>query len=483
MAVGPYDQRMAATSTAPPPAEAARRRTRTRAASTRPAPSIRRRLLLSTIGASTAAVLGFGIPLGVAAAHIERDRAVLRLGEQASTVLAQVPDDILMTAAGTALPALGTSSRHPVAVGVYREDGVRVAGAGPSQSVLVVRAARTHRQDSGKEHGQLTLAVPVRTDRPGSAVVRVATPTVAVEHDVHEAWLLMAALGAAVVAAATGVAMLLARRVTRPLADLASAAHRLGLGDFTVAAPEGAFRETREVAAALDGSAQRIAGLIDRERAFSSNASHQMRTPLTALRLRLETASYDETTSVPQLVAEALPELDRLESTVDQLLSLTRDVEPVGALVDPAEVVRARAGAWEQEARRRARSLDVACQPQLPPVRASVAGLQHALDVLVDNALVHGAGQVTVRVRLALGGVAFDVTDEGSGIDGDPERVFRRRNPEAAGTGIGLALARALIEADGGRLRLVRDAGQTTFSVLLPVGTDLPHEAGATHGR
>jgi signal transduction histidine kinase len=119
--------------------------------------------------------------------------------------------------------------------------------------------------------------------------------------------------------------------------------------------------------------------------------------------------------------------------------------------------------------------LRIVADQGLPPVHASAAALRHGLDVLVANAAEHGAGTVTVQARAAAGGLAIDVSDEGSGppAGADP---FRRRSAMATGRGIGLAMARSLIDAEGGRLVLSRPGPQPCFTLLLPESTGEPPE-------
>jgi signal transduction histidine kinase len=113
------------------------------------------------------------------------------------------------------------------------------------------------------------------------------------------------------------------------------------------------------------------------------------------------------------------------------------------------------------------RPLRVDVEPGLGPVRCSAEVLQEILAVLVDNASRHGAGTVAIAVRGAGSGVVVEVTDEGPGV-ADPSQLFERRAPDAAGHGIGLALARSLAEAHGGRLQLTRSAPHPRFTVALP---------------
>jgi signal transduction histidine kinase len=248
---------------------------------------------------------------------------------------------------------------------------------------------------------------------------------------------------------------------------LAGAAQRLGDGDFSVRTTVSGIPEIDAAGSALDVTADRLDDLVSRERAFSSNASHQLRTPLTGLRLTLETALDGPPTAQRDAMARALASADRLERTIGDLLSLARDAPrdngvalPLAALVDDW------CAAWTAVLDGRNRRLDVTSAPGLPETYASEAAVRQVVDVLLDNAAVHGRGTVGLAVRDAGTTVAIDVTDEGAG-PADPDDVFRGRKAAAPGHGIGLALARALAEAEGGRLVLTRSR-PPVFSLLLP---------------
>jgi signal transduction histidine kinase len=216
------------------------------------------------------------------------------------------------------------------------------------------------------------------------------------------------------------------------------------------------------VARALDGSARRLAELLARERAFSADVSHQLRTPLAGLRLRLERAARDD--GVDRIDA-ALAEVDRLESTLDHLLALARDSQPVSAALPAQQVVADAADRWAHPYEERQRRLAVRIAERLPAVRASAVSLGQVLDVLLDNALRHGGGTVYLTVRAAAGGVVIEVADEGEGIADDRSNlIFDRRH--GTGTGIGLGLARTITEAEGARLLLVQ-ARPPRFHVVL----------------
>jgi signal transduction histidine kinase len=244
--------------------------------------------------------------------------------------------------------------------------------------------------------------------------------------------------------------------MSRPLDDLAATARRLGDGDFTARAAMSGVAEVDAAATTLNQGAARIEQLVTAERQFSSNASHQLRTPLTALRMRLEEIAEIGDDAVRVEADAALEQADRLDTTISELLRLAREgaVGPTRP-TDLGAIVRDVASRWRPSANLARRSIDV---PDTDPawVLASPAGAAHTVDVLVDNALQHGAG--TIRIEVARHGttVTVDVTDEGGGIEpGDEARIFERGVSDR-GSGIGLAIATNLAAADGGRLALVQ---------------------------
>ena len=190
-------------------------------------------------------------------------------------------------------------------------------------------------------------------------------------------------------------------------------------------------------------SERRLDELIAREREFSANASHQLRTPLAGLRVSLERGD----------VAAASAEAERLSATVDHMLALARDALPTAAAIDVGPVLDTAAERWREAFRNADRALTTTIVEPLPGVPVRPTSLDQTLDVLLDNSLRHGDGETRILARPTLGGLVIRVDDDGPGIA--PERVtsvFNRH--EGSSTGIGLALARTLVEADGGKLML-----------------------------
>ena len=297
-------------------------------------------------------------------------------------------------------------------------------------------------------------------------MIRVGTPTSEVNRRTAITWLLMFGLGCVAIGLTWLLARRQARRLAAPLEDVAAAAQRLGEGDFSARAGATAIPEIDAVAGAVNTTAQRLGDLVARERAFSADASHQLRTPLTGLRLGLETALSGPDDELRPAIGSAIDGADRVSRTVDDLLALARDTTGSRGTVDVAAVV--------QEVRRTAtpllaaagRTIETSAEDGVAAAQASPAAIRQVLAVLVDNAVRHGAGTVRITVRDAANAVAVDVGDEGRGITGDTEAIFLRRTRADSGHGIGLALARTLAEAEGGRLEL-SNAMPPRFTLLL----------------
>ena len=317
-----------------------------------------------------------------------------------------------------------------------------------------------------------TVAVPLTSNEQVFAAIRAATPADLVRDRAERTWLAMATLAAAVLAAAAVAARAVANRLSRPVHDLAGTARRLGDGDFTARAAATGIDELDGAAAALNATAERLGQVLARERAFSSDASHQLRTPLTALRVRLEAALLDPTTNCEHTLQGALTDIDHLHATVEDLLALARDTAPDREVLDVEAVLADAERRWHGPLAAGGRPMRLRVDDPLPPVRASARAVAQILDVLLDNAARHGAGAVTVTGRSHLDdAVAVDVADEGPGPALPAEAVFRRRSAAASGAGIGLALARSLAEAEGGRLVLSRLGPQPVFTLLLPAAS------------
>jgi signal transduction histidine kinase len=426
---------------------------------------MRRRILASMVAVTVLAVIALGIPLGLAVARVYRGREVSRLQREA-------------TRAALVLPASGLRGRDPIELpaappgvqtALYDMDGRRVAGRGPARGDTEVVAALRGRVTDDHDGVWLAVAVPLQDEEHVVGAARAAIPWSAVTHDTYEAWLLMAGLGAVAVLLAGAVAWWQASRLVIPVEGVAALAVRLGAGDFAARLAPSGVPELDRASEALNRTAGRLGDLISRERAFTADVSHQLNTPLTSLRLGLESALLTRDADATAAIEQAVAEVDRLQNTVVTLLAVARDVVPaVNATCDVTSVCADIAARWRGPLAADGRPLRTDLDPNLPPARCPAEVLTEILAVLLDNARIHGAGTVTIVARPAGTGVVVDVGDEGPGIEGDVTALFRRRSPEAVGHGIGLALARSLAEAHDARLEVARARPRPVFSIALP---------------
>lgn len=261
----------------------------------------------------------------------------------------------------------------------------------------------------------------------------------------------------------TAVAVVTAKRLADPLRDVADRAARLAEGDFRPDPQRHRIPELDRVSDVLDAATVEIAGRLQREHALVADVSHQLRSRLTAVRLRLDELSAHPDPAVVEEAEEAMAQVDRLTAGIDELVRSSRNSGAVART--SASVVGELSSViadWQGPYRDAGRQL---CLRGDPALRASITGsrLREAVAVLVDNALVHGGGTCTVAVRPVSGArtpastVCVEVSDEGEGVSDElAPHIFDRGFSGAGSTGVGLALARALTEADGGRLELQR---------------------------
>jgi signal transduction histidine kinase len=357
-------------------------------------------------------------------------------------------------------------------IGVYRVDGTLVAFAGPPHSTVAAVATDGHLHEA-VEGSDLAVAAPVPSDAGVALTVRVSTPYALLRERTLRAWGTMALLAALIGAVAAALASWQARQIAQPLERLTANAQRLGDGDFTVRASHSGIAEADAADLALQTTAGRLGDLLERERAFTSDASHQLRTPLTALLLGLESTLARPDADLRDAAQRALRRGQQLQQTIDDLLTLARDRQRDKTVLNVPELLDDVRNRWHGLFAARGRRLTLTAEPDLPPAAANGAAVRQILDVLLDNALTHGAGRTRVDTVDSGEGIAIHVSDEGPGITGDPETVFQR-GTDPGGHGIGLALARSLAQTDGARLILSRAAPGPTFTLLLRSGTPDP---------
>jgi signal transduction histidine kinase len=424
---------------------------------------VRTRIIGLAVWCAVLAILLFGVPLAVGVLLYAQKDLRGELAGSARDISIEVSGDV-----EGEVPIRDFDRLDATAVAVYDEDGDWLGGDRLDGDWPELEQALDGELDSGQHDGQYVVAVPVTHSDETIGAVVATNPLSALWFRVPPLWAGMAALAALAVATAWSFGRRQARRLAAPLEDLAVTARRLGDGDFSVRARPGGIEEIDSVGAALDSTAVRLDDLLARERAFSADASHQLRTPLAGMRLRLEAALDGPDRDLRPAIAASLTDADRLAGIIDELLTLARDRRATQAgPVDLAALVDELAPEWRRRLTPQDRDLVVTVEPATPPALASTAAIRQVLAVLVDNATTHGAGTVQITVRQASGAVAIDVSDQGPGVSEPATALFARRADQQDGHGIGLALARRLAEAEQGRLDLTRPS-PPVFTLLLP---------------
>lgn len=392
---------------------------------------MRRRIVQSTLAVAVVAVLLLGVPLAVAAVVVARQDA-----ERAAKAVAESVGQAVGEPVAAGRPLSPSQLRAP--------QGYHVEVRLPDGSVVSSGERPRDPASVGRFQGGSYSVTAQRSRSAG--VARVFRVVLVV--------LLVAVL--AVVAAVT-LGLRQARRLAEPLVDLAHHAQRLGSGEARPQFARYGLEEVDRVAEVLERSAERVADMLAIERQFASDASHQLRTPLTALSMRLEEILNTEDPGIVREEARiAIGQVERLAATVEHLLARSRQSRVATTeRVRLDEVIDQQLDEWRpafEAARRRVtvsglRGLEACATP---------GGLAQVLATLLENSLAHGAGTVGVRTRLAGGSVVLEVRDEGPGVPAElGHRVFERSVSGRSSTGLGLALARDLAQADGGRLELV----------------------------
>lgn len=425
---------------------------------------MRRRILGAIIGSTLVALLGFGIPLAITIQRQYRDDALLRLSAAAAEAAVAVPGNFQRDNDTPELPAL----IDDIDVALYDTDNTRLLGIGPDRAddpVNITLDTGTAHQDRDR----LVVAFPVSDEEIVIGAIRASTPSSVVDTRVWRTWGAMAALASAVFAASTLLALRRSRTLARPLAQLGTDATTLGDGGHLPPRDDTGITEIDSVRHALVDAARRLNQLLTRERAFSADLAHQLRTPIASLRLRLETEQTNPDHD-HDLIEATIHDLDRLEATIDDLVALARDIPPTSPPRPLATLVKNAVAPWTETLTGDGRRLDLRLEPELPYVTARPEAVRQILDVLLANARDHGDGTVTVTgTRVGNGGV-IAVHDQGTATL-DPTVIFGRRNPDATGTGIGLALARRLAETENLRLVLADPGPQPTFHLIFPGAT------------
>ncbi|MGW2823870.1 HAMP domain-containing protein [Streptomyces sp. NPDC001443] len=357
-------------------------------------------------------------------------------------------------------------------LGLYDPRARLRAGSGPKTGDAPVDRALGGGLVRSETGGQIVVAVPVSHAEQVIGVVRASSHAGTVQRRVLAAWGVL--LGVAVLAVC--IAVLVARRQARvlaaPLEKLSRHCRAVAEGDLSQRAASSSIAEIDQVARTHNEMLDSLSELLRHEHDFTSNASHQLRTPLAGLQLALEEGlGQDDASRLRPVLAEALATTERLHHTVEELLRLSRSqgrVHSAATHMAAQQLIRETADRWHGLFARDGRRLVSAADDLPADVRIPAGPVSEVLGILLDNARVHGRGTVRIRVRDLGSALAVDVSDEGS-IAEDPARLFDRGHSGGGpGAGIGLALARDLAISLGGRLS-VTHSSPATFMFLLPI--------------
>jgi signal transduction histidine kinase len=434
---------------------------------------VTRRLVLSYLAIAILILLILAVPLAALAQRFERNLAISQADREANGLAAVVVGDL---EDGQAVELSRVVARYQAKTGgevtVVSPTGAPVASSsgdadddaqgewkGLTEGALAGQSAGKFTADEGVPFA--VASVPVTDDGRSIGAVVLGTPATFTEHRIHQIWLAVAGFAAAALVVAAAVGVLLARSMVLPLGQLETAVDRLGHGDLgSRAGDKQGPSEIRSLARQFNQMANRLNELVEAQQRFVADASHQLRSPLTALRLRTENLEATADDRTAGAVAAVGRELQRLSRIVDGLLTLSRagQEQPAAAEVDVLEVVNQRCDGWSALTAERGVELVRDFGPQGPLWCRLVAG---DLDQILDNLLANASevtpvgGHIFVRfVPSVPTHTEIHVVDEGPGLSVEErERAFDRfwqgRERSAGHSGLGLAIVRQLALRNG----------------------------------
>jgi signal transduction histidine kinase len=423
---------------------------------------VRRRLVSSTFLVVMMVVILLGVPLAVL--------EVRSVDTSTKTVLA-TEARMLATTVSMQVSKASLDGTNSGPLGSYIPDMQKMIA--PEHDARIEVDGQSPIQVNGLPPGEPTFSVTFDIDGVLSNVgvhVTVRALREPADKQIRKTMYLIGGVALAVLVAATGLAYLQARRLTKPLEELAATAERLGSGDPRPRHRRYGISELDRVAEVIDSSADRISTMLGSERRLAAEASHELRTPLAALSMRLEEiiTLADDPQTVRDEAEVALSQVERLTDVVQRLLTTVRTHRrsDLAVPIEVDTVIRQQVHEWRPAYQSMRRGIVVSGERRLMAM-ATPGAFSQILSTLLENSLIHGAGTVTVHTRAVGGSVVIEVGDEGEGIAPDLEaKLFERGASSRGSTGLGLAVARELAEADGGRLNLVLQR-PAVFAVFL----------------
>ena len=452
-----------------------------------------RRIVLALLALTAAVLVGAVVPLALQAVAHERDSFINAAEATARSVAVIAEDKLGDHAADPALDAaVHSAARQDDELLVLNRHRVVAQHLYPHDNWHQVAAeAYTSGDPATKLTKDRVIVVEPILNDDGTQIgtIVLERPTGSLNQNITDLWLYLALLSGAAMAAAALIAVYFARWVGKPLARLDTAARRIANGDLASRAGTGAGPpEVRRMAATFNMMAGRLETLVHGHRAMLADASHQLRTPLTALRLRLDLLAADSAPAAADELAGAQEEIARLSRLVDGLLATARAESATEQLVniDVVAAVAERVWAWQPVADGHGVKLvvepgdisDDGKDSSRPFVALGAGHLEQILDNLLDNAIdAIGDGGGSVRVSVANSGssTTLTVADDGPGMTAqERSRAFLRfTSGNPAGTGLGLAIVHRLVTANGGTIKLADTPGGGLTAELEFPGTDL----------
>jgi signal transduction histidine kinase len=447
---------------------------------------LRTRLLLALAYVVLLAIVAIEVPLALDLRNRVNAEVRTQADSQADLVAASAVDLLAGSDRGrleNVVDSAARSVRGRVIVvgprgGVLADSSAPVATGGSFANRPEVAAAlrgdarQTTRHSDSLGADLLATAVPIVRGRQVVGAVRITQGIAEVNAAVRRTLVELVLVGVAVLLMGLAFGALIAGQIARPLRRLERTAKRVAAGELDAQAAEEGSAEQRSLAASFNEMTARVRELLEAQRRFVADASHQLRTPLAGLRLRLEAARARHPGDRDVEAAEA--EVERLARIVDDLLTLSRAGERSAsatrcALADAARRAGDRFAAAAERANVELRVADEAPEAMGWCVPSE---LDRVLDALVENALLYGAsgGEVEIAVRPG----AIEVRDRGPGLAPDEEQdVFERFHRGSAaragtpGTGLGLPIARTIARAWGGEVLLTARSGGGTLAILV----------------
>lgn len=326
----------------------------------------------------------------------------------------------------------------------------------------------------------LVVAVPVARAGHIAGAVRLSRDIAGVRADQLKTTVSVAALLAILVGAGAWISSVISRSVGKPVAEIGRVAERIGHGEYSARARETGPPEIRELAHSLNNSAARVETAVSTERTFVGNAAHQLKTPLAAIGIRL-----DSIASEPSLKGDARADLMAAKSEVkglgrlvDQLLVLSRTGETAGTHIDepsdPGPALRAVGSQWRETMAEEGIDLDVEIDGDLPEVSLAPDLLAQACENLLDNVVRYcpDSESALFEAQRDSGGLKIRVLDNGGGLDPSVEASvfdrFTRGTTALPGTGLGMAVVRQVVESVGGGVELKTSSAGTEVILRIP---------------